>query len=101
VGLEDIAQIEEFISILSQKVDLVLLTFKNFLFLRVILVLLADDAHSAANIILLFIALLAGELVDEGLLDDLAGLELLGVEDLAGFGHHWEVFGEDGMTTDV
>lgn len=99
--LEDVTQVQELLSIFTQKVDLVFLQLQGCLLFGEILILLANDTHSTTDIVLLILALFAGQLVDKGLLDDLAGLEFLAVEDLAGFSHHGEVFSEDWMTTNV
>lgn len=99
--LEDVAQVEELIGIIAQEVDLILLPLQDVLLLGELLILLADDAHGPADVVLIVVALLAGQLVDERLLDDLAWLELLAVEDLAGLGNDGEVLEEDGVATDI
>lgn len=68
-----------------------------------LLIFLSDDADSPSDVVLIVVALLAGQSVDEVLLHDLAlaGLELLAIKDLGGFSNYWEVFCEDGMSSDI
>lgn len=101
MDLEDILKVKEFVSIVPQKVNLVLLSLQYFFFFGELLVFLANDAHRTTNIVLLLFAPFAVEFVDERLFDNFAGLELLGVEDFAGFSYHWEVLGENWVLSDI
>ena len=101
MGLENVPQIKELFSIITQEVDLIFLALQNILFLRELLVLLSNHAHRAPNVVLILIALSTCQMVNKGLLNNFTGLEFLAVKDLAGLSHHWEVFDKKWMSSNV
>ena len=101
MGFENVPQIKELFSIITQEVNLIFLTLENILLLRELLVLLSNHAHRSPNVILILIGLSTCQMVNKGLLNNFTGLEFLAVKDLAGLSHHWEVFDKKWMSSNV
>jgi hypothetical protein len=58
--LEDVSEIEEFLSIFFEEVNFILLAFEDLLLLGELLVSLSDYAHSRSDVILILLDFLIG-----------------------------------------